>query len=79
MLTCDEGESLAPDLRAEIIAAGLPTLLIRGDSAAIEARLFSLYENTKLQVYDVDKVREVEELFSASFDVYRFLDIFGIE
>ncbi|CAI8029068.1 hypothetical protein GBAR_LOCUS16535 [Geodia barretti] len=79
VLTCDEGESLAPELRAEIIGAGLPTVLIRGDSAATEARLFGLYESTKLQVYDVDKVREVEELFSASFDVYRFLDVFGIE
>ena len=40
VLTCDEGESLAPELRAEIISAGLPTVLIRGDSAATEARLF---------------------------------------
>ena len=79
VLTCDEGESLAADLRAEIIAAGLPTVLVRGDSAATEARLFELYESTKLQVYDVNKVREIEELFSAYFDVHRFLEIFGIE
>lgn len=78
VLTCDEGESLATELRADIVGAGLPAVLIRGDSAATEARLFGLYESTKLQVYDVEKVREVEEVFSASFDVYRFLDVFGI-
>ena len=78
VLTCDEGETLASDLRADIVGAGLPTVVIRGDSAATEARLFGLYESTKLQVYDVEKVREVEEVFSASFDVQRFMDIFGI-
>lgn len=78
VLTCDEGDSLASDLRDDIVDSGLPAVLIRGDSAATEARLFGLYESTKLQVYDVDKVREVEDVYNASFDVHRFMDIFGI-
>ena len=78
VLTCSEGETLDTDLQREIISAGLPTVIIRDDSAATEARLFRLYQNTKLQTYDVNKVKEIEELFSSCFDVHRFLDIFGI-
>ena len=79
ILTCDEGETLDGELRGEIIKAGLPTVMIRDDSATTEARLFSLYRNTKLQTYDVNKVKEIEDVFSSCFDVRQFLEIFDIQ
>lgn len=76
ILTCGETERLEPEVRDALVRAGLPTLYVREDSAATEERLFRLYENTKLQVYDTGKIAEIERLFEEHFDIERFLEVF---
>lgn len=76
ILTCGETEPVEAEVRDEMIRAGLPALYVREDSAATEERLFRLYENTKLQVYDTGKIAEIEQLFEEHFDIERFLDVF---
>ena len=76
ILTCGETEPVEDEVRDALIGAGLPALYVREDSAATEERLFRLYENTKLQVYDTGKIAEIERLFEEHFDTERFLDVF---
>ena len=76
ILTCGETEQVEAEVRDELVRAGLPALYVREDSAATEERLFRLYENTKLQVYDTGKIAEIEQLFEEHFDSERFLNLF---
>ena len=76
ILTCGETEQVEAEVRDELVRAGLPALYVWEDSAATEERLFRLYENTKLQVYDTGKIAEIEQLFEEHFDSERFLDLF---
>ena len=76
ILTCGETEQVESEVRDALIRTGLPALYVREDSAATEERLFRLYENTKLQVYDTGKIAEIEQLFEEHFDIDRFLNIF---
>ena len=76
ILTCGETEQIDESVRDALIRSYLPTLYVREDSAATEERLFRLYQNTKLQVYDTGKIAEIEQLFEEHFDIDRFLDVF---
>jgi BioD-like phosphotransacetylase family protein len=76
ILTCGETEQVESEVRDALIRTGLPALYVREDSAATEERLFRLYENTKLQVYDTGKIAEIEQLFEEHFDIDRFLNVF---
>lgn len=76
ILTCGETERLEPRVRDDLSRAHLPALFVSEDSAATEERLFRLYQNTKLQVYDTGKIAEIERLFEEHFDTERFLDVF---
>ncbi len=76
ILTCGETERLEPRVRDDLSRANLPALFVSEDSAATEERLFRLYQNTKLQVYDTGKIAEIERLFEEHFDTERFLDVF---
>ena len=76
ILTCGETEQVEAEVGDALIRAGLPALYVREDSAATEERLFRLYENTKLQVYDTGKIADIEQLFEEHFDIDRFLDVF---
>jgi BioD-like phosphotransacetylase family protein len=78
VFTCGRTDSLDPGIRSEIIAAGLPSLLVPDDTAVAEELILGIYENTKLEPWDTRKIREVEELFSEHFDAERFLEAFAI-
>ena len=76
ILTCGETENLSVEIKKEIISSGLPSLYVSGDSAIAEKHLFRLYENTKLQVYDKQKIADIEKLFDEYFDTERFMEYF---
>ena len=76
ILTCGETEQLEPAVRKELIRANLPALFVSEDSASTEERLFRLYQNTKLQVFDTGKIAEIERLFEEHFDTGRFIAVF---
>jgi hypothetical protein len=78
VLTCGKTTPLDPEIEREIVAAGVPAVYVQEDTATAEQRIQTCFENTKLQVYDADKVRHVEELFSRHFDVEKFLHTFRI-
>jgi dethiobiotin synthetase len=76
VLTCGETESVEDDMRDEIIAAGVPAVYVEGDSASTEERLFELYRTTKLQLFDMPKMAEIDQLFEEHFETERFLELF---
>ena len=76
ILTCGETERLERKVHDDLIHANLPALFVREDSASTEERLFHLYQNTKLQVFDTGKIAEIERLFEEHFETERFLDVF---
>ncbi len=78
VLTCGKTDVLDSGIRKEILEAGLPTVLVKDDTAAAEQKILDIYENTKLQVYDIRKIREIEDLFAEHFPLDVFLEVFGI-
>ena len=47
--------------------------------ATCEQKLLKIYESTKLQVYDYNKIEEIEKLYREHFDIQKFLDTFNIK
>jgi uncharacterized protein len=78
VLTCGRTDVLDANVRAEIVAARLPALLVKDDTAAAEQRILEIYESTKLQMYDRSKVAEIEEMFEQHFKTDLFLETFRI-
>lgn len=44
----------------------------------MEKELLEVYESTKLQIYDTQKVIEIERLFERYFDLDKLLEAFSI-
>lgn len=78
ILTCGRTDTIDPDVRREILLTGIPTLIVNDDTAAAERKVNEIYENTKLQAYDVKKIEEIEDMFEANFRMDKLLDIFQI-
>jgi hypothetical protein len=78
VLTCGRTDNLDPAVREEIVAARLPALLVKDDTAIAEQRILEIYENTKLQTYDSSKVAEIEEMFEQHFKTDLFMETFRI-
>jgi hypothetical protein len=78
VLTCGRTDNLDPGVREEIVAARLPALLVKDDTAIAEQRILEIYENTKLQTYDAGKVAEIEEMFEQHFNTDLFMETFRI-
>ena len=78
VLTCGRTDSLDPAVRDEIVAARLPAILVKDDTAIAEQRILEIYENTKLQIYDSSKVAEIEEMFEQHFKTDLFMETFRI-
>ena len=55
---------------------GLPTILVKDDTASTEQKILDIFENTKLQIYDTRKIKEVEELFDRYFTLDAFVETF---
>jgi hypothetical protein len=78
VLTCGRTDEVAAETRQHIAEVGLPAVLVKDDTATAEQRVLDIYENTKLQPWDVRKMREIEDLFAEWFYTEKFLEIFGI-
>ena len=78
VLTCGRTDTLDPAVRDEIVAARLPAILVKDDTAIAEQRILEIYENTKLQTYDSSKVAEIEEMFEKHFNTDLFMETFRI-
>ena len=66
------------DFFIQIADSGIPAIQVQEDTAAAERRLLHCYENNKLQVFDADKVKDLEEMFERHFDFDRFIDSLSI-
>jgi len=71
--------TLDSQIKKEIAAASLPALYVPEHMATCEQKLLKIYESTKLQVYDNNKIEEIEKLFLEHFDMQKFLDTFNIK
>jgi dethiobiotin synthetase len=78
ILTCSRTDVIDPEVKKEILAIKLPTLIVKDDTASAEQKLLEIFENTKLQVYDKRKIREIEDLFEEYFRMDTFMETFQI-
>jgi dethiobiotin synthetase len=76
VLTCGKTDVVDAGVRKEILEAGLPTVLVKDDTASAEQKILDIFENTKLQVYDTGKIAEIEELFERHFSLEKFTETF---
>jgi len=72
ILTCGAMTPLDGDIENEIRESGIPCLFVQEDTASAEKIILDLFESTKLQLFDLEKVKTVERLFSEHFDMERF-------
>ena len=57
----------------------IPIFVVNEDTAAAERILLEAYSNTKLQVFDEDKVIEIKQLFEKHIDFQKLIDTFKSE
>jgi dethiobiotin synthetase len=76
VLTCGRTDSLDSEVRKEIMTAGIPTLLVKDDTATAEQKILEIFDNTKLQTYDIRKIKEIEEMFEKHFPMDTFVETF---
>lgn len=56
--------------------AGIPALLTEDDTETVERKLLYCFENTKIQLYDDSKIKEIEEMFTKHFQFDKFMEHF---
>lgn len=76
ILTCGATTPLDAEIEKEISGSGIPGLLVQEDTAMAEKIILDLFESTKLQLFDSDKIRLIEDLFAEHFDMKRLLRSF---
>ncbi len=79
VLTCGKTDPLNPEIRSKIEDSGIPALYLEEGTAESEARLLDIFENTKIQEYDIVKIKEIEKIFEEHFDLEKFIESFNIE
>jgi BioD-like phosphotransacetylase family protein len=58
--------------------SGIPALVVSQDTADTDMTLHKCFSNTKLQLYDKKKHRQVVNLFTEHFDTERFIRAYGL-
>ncbi len=76
ILTSGETTTLLPEIETQVKESGIPAILVREDTAIAEQIVSNSYTNTKIQIYDEEKVGLIKELFQTHFDFPKFLDTF---
>ncbi len=71
-----EGVRVKDDNIQRIKDAGIPALLVEDDTETVERKLLYCFENTKIQLYDNSKIKEIEEMFSRHFEFDKFMEHF---
>jgi hypothetical protein len=78
ILTCANDKMPNEKAVDMIEASGIPTLIVPDDAGAVDQTLYKVFRNTKLQLYDRQKHRQIEELFSEHFPVERLIRSIGL-
>jgi len=79
IFTCTKvGIKLKNSIRMTV-EAGVPGLFVPEDTSSADEKLYDCIKNTKLQEYDLDKFRQISELFENHFDVEKFKETFGVD
>ena len=76
VLTSARMYTLSAEIEEMILDVGIPAFVVEEDTAGAEEILLEAYANTKLQIYDDNKVLEVKQLFEDHFDFDKFLNTF---
>jgi hypothetical protein len=76
VLTSARMYALSEEIESMILDVGIPAFVVEEDTAGAEEILLDGYANTKLQVYDKNKVEEVKQLFEEHIDFQKFIDTF---
>jgi dethiobiotin synthetase len=80
ILIADSGDiSLDARIRQRIEQSRIPVIALQDDTATIEKKVLDIFENTKLQVFDSIKAKEIRELFRTHFDLDKFISLYGIK
>jgi len=76
VLTSARMYALSPEIEKMILDVEIPAFVVEEDTAGAEEILLDAYANTKLQIYDKNKVSEVKQLFEKHIDFDKFLNTF---
>lgn len=76
ILTSGEFTNLWPEIEREIEKSGIPAILVQEETAKAEQIVSNAYRNSKLQVFDKEKIELINDLFQKHFDFQKFLDAF---
>ncbi len=76
ILTSGEFTTLWPEIETQIEKSGIPSILVQEETAKAEQIVSSAYTNSKIQVYDEEKMELIKKLFQDHFDFQKFLDTF---
>jgi dethiobiotin synthetase len=78
ILNCANDKMPDAEAVSMIEQSGIPTLIVPDDAGAVDKTLYKCFVNTKLQLYDQQKHKEIEELFTEHFDAERFVRSAGL-
>ncbi|MCK4565222.1 MAG: hypothetical protein KAU94_11175, partial [Verrucomicrobia bacterium] len=78
ILTC--ATDRMPDATATewLNQSGIPAIIVSQDTADTDMTLHKCFSNTKLQLYDKKKHRQIINLFTEHFDAERFIRAYGL-
>ena len=78
ILTSGLPGKLDSETENQIIKAGIPAIYVEEDTALAEQIVLKAFENTKLQLFDTNKIKKIKLLFENHFDTEKFLDSFSL-
>ncbi len=76
ILTSGGTVKLWPEIESLIKESNIPAILVNEDTATAEQIVSKTYTNTKIQTFDTEKIKLIDELFKVHFDYDKFLDTF---
>ena len=76
ILTSGGTTKLWPEIESLIKESNIPAILVNEDTATAEQIVSKTYTNTKIQTFDTEKIKLIDELFKVHFDYDKFLDTF---
>ncbi len=77
IISCSRDEiKVKEENKKRIEDAGIPALIVEDDTEAVERKLLYCFENTKIQLYDDNKIKEIENMFEEHFEFDKFITRF---
>ena len=78
ILTCATARMPDAECREWLGQSGIPAVAVEKDTADADMTLHKCFSNTKLQLYDKKKHRQIVNLFTEHFDAERFIRAYGL-